>query len=384
MLLIADSLYRNEENLFRTEANLSWPFAGIDIVEEEELPYHGVELGCFHTWYTSHLHGYLSVTVCVFGILANVLNIIVLTQRNMVSPTNGILTGLAVADMLVIATYLPYTIITHVMPQAPTQSFERAVFVLVHSHVSVVFHTVSTWLTVTLAVWRFLAVSFPASSKEWCSMQRARWAVVSVYVSCALCCLPLYLSLTVNQTGTPQEPSYRVDFSNFALANGAFLRNLDFWTNSVLMKLVPCVALTGLSLGLLRALYKVKTRERRLRQGGCGPTGHGGNSEEDRDRTTRMLLAVLLLFLVTEFPSGIVSLLSGILGHHFIKHVYNNLGADMDILARVSCAVNFILYCFMSRQFRKTSAALFTPCIVTKWFPLTSEAPNSTYSTTCV
>ncbi|KAK8765225.1 hypothetical protein V5799_032166 [Amblyomma americanum] len=381
MLQIVDSPYRDEENLSRTEANLSGPHG---ITEREELPYHGAELGRFDAWYTSHLHGYLSVPVCVFGILANVLNIIVLTQRNMVSPTNRILTGLAVADMLVIATYLPYTIITHVMPQAPTQSFERAVFVLVHSHVSVVFHTVSTWLTVTLAVWRFLAVSFPASSKKWCSMQRARWAVVSMYVSCALCCLPLYLSLEVHQIGTPQEPAYRVNFSNIALANDAFLRNLDFWAYSVLMKLVPCVALTGLSLGLLRVLYKAKARERRLRQGDCGHTGHGGNSEEDRDRTTRMLLAVLLLFLVTEFPSGILDLLSGIRGQDFVNHVYNNLGAVRDILTLVNSTVNFILYCFMSRQFRKTFAALFTPRIVANWFPLTSEAPNSAYATTCV
>ncbi|KAK8785274.1 G-protein coupled receptor dmsr-1-like [Amblyomma americanum] len=381
MLQIVDSLYLDEENLCRTEANLCGPHG---IVEKEELPYHGAELGRFCAWYTSHLHGYLSMPVCVFGILANVLSIIVLTQRNMVSPTNGILTGLAVADMLVIATYLPYTITTHVMPQECKQSFERAVFVLVHSHVSVVFHTVSTWLTVTLAVWRFLAVSFPASSKEWCSMQRARWAVVSVYVSCALCCLPLYLSLTVHQIGTPQEPDYIVNFTNITLANDAFLRNLDFWTYSVLMKLVPCVALTGLSLGLLRVLYKAKARERRLRKGDCGHTGHGGNSEGDRERTTRMLLAVLLLFLVTELPSGILALLSGILGQDFLNHVYNKLGAVMDILALVNSAVNFILYCSMSRQFRKAFAALFMPRIVPKWFPLTSKPPNSTYATTCV
>ncbi|XP_049512459.1 LOW QUALITY PROTEIN: G-protein coupled receptor dmsr-1-like [Dermacentor silvarum] len=384
MLQIADSLYLDEENLSLTETNLSGPFAGFDVFEEEELPYHGAELGRFHTWYTSHLHGYLSMTVCVFGILANVLNIIVLTQRNMVSPTNGILTGLAVADMLVIATYLPYTITTHVMPPARTQSFGTAVFILVHAHVSVVFHTVSTWLTVTLAVWRFLAVSFPASSKEWCSMQRARWAVVSVYVSCALCCLPVYLSFTVHQEGTPQEPSYKVDFSNITAANGAFLQNLNFWTYSVLMKLVPCVALTGLSLGLLRVLYEAKARKRRLRRGASGHSGHGGGSEEARDRTTRMLLAVLLLFLVTEFPSGIAALLSGILGDDFFLHVYMNFGEVMDILALVNSAVNFILYCSMSRQFRKAFAALFTPRIVAKWFPLTSEPPNSTYATTCV
>ncbi|CAN7941625.1 unnamed protein product [Ixodes hexagonus] len=356
--------------------------AGADALDDDVyLPYHGAELGRFHEWYTGNLHGYLSMTVCIFGIVANVLNIIVLTRRNMVSPTNSILTGLAVADMLVIATYLPYTIQTHVLASPKRQSFAVAVFILVHAHVSVVFHTVSTWLTVTLAVWRFLAVSFPASSKEWCSMARARWAIVSVYLSCAVCCLPVYLSFTVHQAGPADEPSYKVDFSNITRANGALLQNLNFWTYSVLMKLVPCVALTGLSLGLLRVLYEAKARKRRLRR---GASGGSGSSEEARDRTTRMLLAVLLLFLVTEFPSGIAALLSGILGDDFFQHVYMNFGEVMDILALVNSAVNFVLYCSMSRQFRKAFAALFTPRIVAKWFPLTTEQANSTYATTCV
>ena len=40
----------------------------------------------FHNWY-KYYHGYLAAVVCVFGIIANALNIIVLTRRNMVSNT---------------------------------------------------------------------------------------------------------------------------------------------------------------------------------------------------------------------------------------------------------------------------------------------------------
>lgn len=76
----------------------------------------------------------LSTVVCIFGTIANILNIIVLTRfaikinyfslesiiiminyslfflsfhrKNMVSATNSILTGLAVADMLVMIDYV--------------------------------------------------------------------------------------------------------------------------------------------------------------------------------------------------------------------------------------------------------------------------------------
>ncbi|RWS10276.1 FMRFamide receptor-like protein, partial [Dinothrombium tinctorium] len=82
-------------------------------------------------------------------------------KKEMVSPTNSILTGLAVADMLVMLDYMPFTIHNYIrMDQNVTQlySYEWSNFTLFHAHFSVVCHTISTWLTVLLAVWRYLAV----------------------------------------------------------------------------------------------------------------------------------------------------------------------------------------------------------------------------------
>lgn len=42
------------------------------------------QLMAFGLWYQS-IHGYVCIFVCTFGIAANVMNIIVLTRRNMVS-----------------------------------------------------------------------------------------------------------------------------------------------------------------------------------------------------------------------------------------------------------------------------------------------------------
>jgi len=45
--------------------------------------------------------------------------------------------------------------------------------------------------------------------------------------------------------------------------------------------------------------------------------------------------------------------------YNFIFAVLINLGDLFDILALVNNAVNFLLYCTMSRQFRKTFVAVF-------------------------
>lgn len=89
-------------------------------------------------------------------------------------------------------------------------------------------------------------------------------------------------------------------------------------------------------------------------------------------------VAVLLLFLITEIPQGVLGLLSGILGRCFFKNCYHQLGELMDILALINGAINFILYCSMSRQFRDTFSKMFKPRILAKCAPPNTEV-QSTY-----
>lgn len=72
-----------------------------------------------------------------------------------------------------------------------------------------------------------------------------------------------------------------------------------------------------------------------------------------------MLVAVLLLFLLAEFPSGILTLLSGILDEHYLQNVYAPLGEIIDMIALINSSVNFVLYCSMSSVFRETFLQLF-------------------------
>jgi hypothetical protein len=97
---------------------------------------------------------------------------------------------------------------------------------------------------------------------------------------------------------------------------------------SVVIKLLPCVVLTVVSWRLINSLVEARRRKALLkgRGGRGGEEGHGG------DRTTRMLLAVLLLFLMTEFPQGILGLLSLLIGDSFFISCYMPLGDLMDMV----------------------------------------------------
>jgi len=58
----------------------------------------------------SRYHGYISVVVCVLGIVCSLLVIAVLTRRHMLTSSNYMLTALAICDLITMLSYVPYAI----------------------------------------------------------------------------------------------------------------------------------------------------------------------------------------------------------------------------------------------------------------------------------
>lgn len=112
--------------------------------------------------YAKNYHGYISIVVCVFGTVANLLNVIVLTRKDIAcAPINRILTGLAVADMLLMMEYMTFAYYYHIeLPYKMNFPFYGAVFILFHLHFTQIVHTISVCLTLALAIWRYLAIGW--------------------------------------------------------------------------------------------------------------------------------------------------------------------------------------------------------------------------------
>ncbi|XP_059216543.1 G-protein coupled receptor dmsr-1-like [Stomoxys calcitrans] len=399
----------------------------------------------FHTSY-KHVHGYFSLVVCILGTLANSLNIIVLSRREMRTPTNTILTGLAVADLAVMLEYMPYALHDYILAERWSReqqlNYSWACYIKFHAIYAQVLHTISIWLTVMLAVWRYIAVTYPQVSREWCGMRNTVTSIILAYIICGVVVTPwLYLvssiaqfeevvtienrvlysrplseyilkyqakhdyanfsklsrlndtttatsnNMEANMTSFTPLPQlnitvYRLYHSDLALQNSS-LRLGTLLVYSVLIKLIPCIALTVLSLRLITALLEVKRRRQMLHNQllkaeekssqsngshsmipigstevgamGIGSAAGGGpptpadvnhpmamnpslmirkkiDKAKQTDRTTQMLLAVLMLFLITELPQGIMGLLNTILGEAFFMQCYLKLSLGCGVL----------------------------------------------------
>lgn len=222
---------------------------------------------------------------------------------------------------------------------------------------------------------RYVFIRYPRHGSIWCSLRRSKLAVFLVNLITLIVCIPNFVTIRVQGKHCFDEPPHThhphandssapliwiVEFKEDT-EHDVLVKNLNFWIQALLVKLVPCVGLTILSLLLVRTMKAAEQRRRKLR---CANAAKEDTSSRDRktNRTTRMLLVVVVLFLLTEFPQGIINLLSGVMSTDFVIEVYMTLGDLLDILALINNGVNFILYCTMSKQFRDTFFCVFLPC----------------------
>ncbi|XP_060590984.1 G-protein coupled receptor dmsr-1-like [Ruditapes philippinarum] len=305
------------------------------------------------------VHGYISNIVCIFGVLSNILNVIVLTRRHMITPTNCILTALAIADFLTMLTYLVYATYFYIATEPKWEAHHSQgwmYFILVHNHFIITCHNMAMWFTVSLAVFRYIFVCHHVIGNRLCSLNRAILTITIIVIATIIVCIPnyfLYKVVPLRELGYNSSGYWIVD--SVFVEEHDFYKVLIFWFFGVIMKVAPCILLTLLSSMIILTMHQASKRRVRLLQQ-TRSSDHDVNHEHNR--TTWMLVSVVLFFVITEMPQGILAMISG-LNDHFFEEIYSNLGDVLDLLVLLNSAVNFILYCIMSQQFRDTFKNLF-------------------------
>uniref|UniRef100_A0A8C4YSV2 G protein-coupled receptor 142 n=1 Tax=Gadus morhua TaxID=8049 RepID=A0A8C4YSV2_GADMO len=264
---------------------------------------------------------YYSALLCV-GVPVNVLTAVVLsrlacrTQKTLYYYLLAV-TGSDILTQLFIifVGFLLETAVFHrEVPALLLQAVSAAEFAANHA---------SIWSTVPLTVDRYVALCHPLLHRQISYPERARRVIAAV----------LALSLA---SGVPFF--WWSDVWRSSRAPSALDAAL-IWTHVVLIYFLPC------SIFLVLNSLIVRTLRRRRRQRRLG-------------KTTAMLLAITSAFSVLWAPRTAV----------VIYHLYGSsvhldwrvhLAYDLsNMLAMLNTAVNFFLYCFVSRPFRETVRAV--------------------------
>ncbi|CAD6199981.1 unnamed protein product [Caenorhabditis auriculariae] len=134
---------------------------------------------------------------------------------------------------------------------------------------------------------------------------------------------------------------------------GCRWERINFWTAAWVLKLIPCILLTVFMTLLVRMLIEARERRSRL----CGGVGSGNSQAE---RTTAMLTGIVAVFLITELPQGIMTLVAGVSPR--LMFLTMQLNEVFDLLSLINSAVNFVLCALMSHVFRREFLHTFGVC----------------------
>nr|ANO39049.1 GCR082 [Schmidtea mediterranea] len=301
--------------------------------------------------------------IIIFLMSTNISICIVLNKRHMRSPTNVILMSLALADMFTGVFPLPVYLINN-YPTFLTQyqnniTISVAIFVL-NVVLPTICHTASIWLTVILAIQRYIYITMPLKVDHICKIKNSIKMVIAV----------IFLSICFNwPLISPQFLKFNLvcsDNSTHILvmkchSSGSRLMIIYYFSRLLLMHVAPCALLLSFSVLLIIAMKKVAIRRRKLLN--LSKKAESRMLGWDSNTTSRMLVVVVTIFLIVELPNGIFITIYTISQMLFITIFSDELLGKLthicNLATMISYLFNFFVYCTMSKQFRETYKTLF-------------------------
>ncbi|PIC27779.1 hypothetical protein B9Z55_019931 [Caenorhabditis nigoni] len=253
-------------------------------------------------------HYYLLTSIVIFSFFANILIVIVLSHKEMRrSGVNVTMLLIAVCDFGCSVSGLAQLYLRNYSDNY--SSYLTANSQIAVDYLAVAFHASSLYLAVGMAFCRVMSLNFANKNRDlWQSPNYA------LRVACALCS-PVFVVATfvifVNAAKETEEDGIYLDVSDLSLANACLFMKLSLVASGFLFKIV------------------------------------------------------LVVFLITESPQGVFSILGGFAITDYINY-FQNLSIFMNILAFLNTTTSFIIYSALSGKFRKLFTQMFLPRYVTE------------------
>ena len=306
----------------------------------EERVYDGVKF-CSYT--------ILLPIIFLFGLVGNTLNIIVFTRSryrhtldDIEKSANAGLVALAISDLLFCLIGLPEPLLAY------RPSANGGVLHMLSLHYATfktplmnVFLFSSTWLIVAISAERYVAVCYPFHARYFIQLRRTISVDIIIYV----------LSVCINIPGFLKWQYVRVPCDDGSTTTMLVMRTfymqprfregyLVAWC--VLGVFVPLVFLTLCNIRLMVEVYRSRARYTSERH------------KYTTSKVTLILMAIILMYLVLVCPSMLLTFFSDVLPQKGVEYFYRYQIATIltNVTQGINFAVNFILYCVVSKPFR--------------------------------
>lgn len=300
------------------------------------------------------------VAICAFGLVGNVVNLIVLSRRSLTRTMERMersahygLMGLAVSDALLCASVLPTAYVGNRVFGFRVYDF-RIVYATYGNSVINTFILSSTWLTVTMALGRYLAICHPFHARLVIGKRYAVTSLTVVFCACAVLNLPRYFVDEIKAIACQEGGSFYYKDSGL-LGRRKVLCSVYFNVYFFVSIVVPFLLLVFCNSNLIRALHTSMSMCTAQQQRGHVTSGGNASAAAAANRITLTLIVIVAMFLFLVVPTETLTFVRDtVIRNVEYLEAYNLAQAFLNLFQAVNFAFNFLLYCVVNSQFRKT------------------------------
>ncbi|KAK2149091.1 hypothetical protein LSH36_468g03022 [Paralvinella palmiformis] len=290
----------------------------------------------------------VSFPIAVMGILANGLVFVVLCRQKKRLTTNVLLQALAIADTLILIS----SILLRSMRYVGWQSYNDVyhyIFVSLYPCVYF-FRLADTWITVVMTIDRYIAVCYPLQAQRLCTLRRTYVIIGVILLATFAFSMPRFFEFELGDDNDFQLTKL-VKSRSYTLA----YRITIFF---LVMYLVPMALLTVLNIRLLHTLRRAyRKRDTMVSGGSMRSRNREGSHMTSSGRSVTLIVVSIVIVCVL---CNVITMLSHVFwALHVCFAELRHLESKRRFLANVSnimvtfnSAINFVIYCMFSRQFR--------------------------------
>ena len=303
------------------------------------------------------IHGIPLPIVCTFGIVGNVISVLILSKRQMRSSINCCLLGLAACDLVLLFTSLWLFAIPDIYIY--TRWFRFYVcdvypYTTPYAYpISLIAQTSSVYITMTVAVERYIAVCWPLKARSLCTFGRARLYVIAIVICATLYNIPRFFEVTwkecpatfINGTRLTDECVMCVLPTDLR-SDQIYVKVYIWWMYLIVMFILPFLALTVFNLLIYVQVRRANKERQRL------------TSTQKREiGLAVMILCVVVVFFICNTLAMVINILE-----MFDDSIINYLTPISNLLVNINSTTNFIIYCIFGQKFQKLLLEMFCWC----------------------
>ena len=293
---------------------------------------------------------YILPSICITGILLNILNLVVFFKRHLPGSSFTYLSALALADMVTLTLVAPIGLIRCQECQQHRDHVKSLYEIYVYLPIGNMAACTSVWITLAFTVERYIFVRLPVVARKICSPSRARGFVGGICICAVLLNLPFFFPYKVTEANA-------ITHTYFGQSKGFTVYS---WIRVSLAKLVPIVILAVMNTLLVLEIWKANKRRKRM----VFQNDPDARRQRAQNKLTVMLICVSVMFLIAHLlePFSHAQVYTSLFGEcKLVTDEYKIFRLISNILEVSSYSLNFVVYSAFNAMFRRALLTL-VPC----------------------